>query len=68
VFVFPGLALLRGSWPMLVAPLVGYVVFKRLIRREDEYLQRRFGQAYLDYRARVNEVCPFPWLWRRSSR
>jgi protein-S-isoprenylcysteine O-methyltransferase Ste14 len=64
VFVYPGLAVLLGSWPMLAAPLVGYVIFKRLIRREDDYLEQRFGQAYLDYRARVNEVCPFPWLWK----
>jgi N-acyl-D-aspartate/D-glutamate deacylase len=32
--------------------------------REDEYLERRFGQAYLDYRARVNEVIPLPRFWR----
>jgi protein-S-isoprenylcysteine O-methyltransferase Ste14 len=68
VFVFPGIALLFRSWPMLLVPLVAYAIFKRLIHREDEYLQGRFGQAFLDYRAQVNEVCPFPWLWKRSSR
>ena len=64
VFLFPGIALLCRSWPMLVASLVAYAIFKRLIHREDEYLRRRFGQAYLDYRAQVNEVCPFPWFWK----
>ena len=58
LFVYPGLALLLRSWLMLVAPLLGYCIFKTLIRREDEYLDQRFGQAYRDYRARVPELIP----------
>jgi len=68
VFLLPGLALLTRSWPLLLTPLVAYAVFKSKIHREDEYLRQRFGQSYLDYRLRVNEVCPFPALWRRASR
>jgi protein-S-isoprenylcysteine O-methyltransferase Ste14 len=29
-------------------------------------LERRFGQTYLDYRARVNEVIPIPRFWLRK--
>lgn len=58
--VFPGLALLLRSWPMLLTPLVAYAIFKSLIHREDEYLEQRFGQPYRDYRRRVNEVIPIP--------
>ena len=64
VFNLPGIALLTRSWPLFLMPLVAYGVFKLLIHREDEYLERRFGQAYLDYRARVNEVIPLPRFWR----
>ncbi len=60
VLTLPGIALLTRSWPLFLTPLVAYAVFKLLIHREDEYLERRFGQAYLDYRARVNEVVPLP--------
>ena len=60
VLNLPGLALLTRSWPLFLTPLVAYAVFKLLIHREDEYLERRFGQAYLDYRARVDEVVPLP--------
>ena len=60
VLNLPGIALLTRSWPLFPMPLVAYAVFKLLIHREDEYLERRFGQAYLDYRARVNEVVPLP--------
>jgi protein-S-isoprenylcysteine O-methyltransferase Ste14 len=63
VLNLPALALLTRSWPLFLMPLVAYAVFKRLIHREDEYLERRFGQAYFDYRARVNEVIPIPRFW-----
>jgi len=65
VFILPGLALLSRSWPLLLTPLVGYAVFKRLIHREEEYLRQRFGEAYLNYRAQVNELVPNPK--RRAS-
>ena len=64
VLNLPGIAFLTRSWPLFLMPLVAYGVFKLLIHREDEYLERRFGQAYLDYRARVNEVIPVPRFWR----
>ncbi len=64
---FPGLALLIGSWPMLVTPFLGYVMFKRLIHREDEYLEKRYGQAYRNYRERVNEVVPIPRFGRKRA-
>jgi len=49
VFLIPGLVLLSRSW-LLLTPLVAYLVFKSRIRKEDEYLEKRFGQAYQDYR------------------
>jgi protein-S-isoprenylcysteine O-methyltransferase Ste14 len=67
VLNLPGIALLSRSWPLFGMPLVAYVVFKLLIHREDEYLERRFGQAYLDYRARVNEVIPVPRFWAKRK-
>ena len=60
VFLLPGLGLLSRSWLLLVTPLVAYAVFKTLIAKEDDYLTERFGQPYLDYRARVREIIPLP--------
>ena len=65
VFIFPGIALLCQSWPMLLASLVAYIVFKLLIKREERYLEEKFGQVYLDYRSRVNEIIPIPRFYRR---
>ncbi len=58
VFILPGIALLCRSWPMLLASLVAYIIFKMLIKREDRYLEENFGKEYLDYRGRVNEIIP----------
>jgi protein-S-isoprenylcysteine O-methyltransferase Ste14 len=65
VFIFPGIALLCRSWPMLLASLMAYIIFKMLIRREGRYLEEKFGQAYLDYRSRVNEIIPIPRFYKR---
>lgn len=66
VFILPALALLVESWPLFFMPLVGYVIFKLLIHREDEYLEKQFGQTYLNYRAHVNELFPIPFLRLRD--
>ncbi len=65
VLIIPGLALLCRSWPLLGTSLAAYLAFKGSIGKEDEYLERRFGQAYRDYRLRVNEIIPLPRCRRR---
>ena len=65
VFNIPAIALLCRSWPLLLAPLVAYAVFRLSISTEDEYLEKRFGQEYLDYRTRVNELVPVPRFRQR---
>ncbi|MBZ5578640.1 MAG: isoprenylcysteine carboxylmethyltransferase family protein [Acidobacteriia bacterium] len=66
VFIGPGVMLLTRSWPLLLTPVVAYLTFRSLIHREDDYLAERFGRAYLDYRASVQELFPFP-RFRHSS-
>ncbi len=60
VLILPGIALITRSWVFLIPPIVACAVFKALIRTEDEYLDKRFGPAYVEYRATVNEIVPFP--------
>ena len=64
-FLIPGIALLCASWLLLLTPLVTYLGFTRLIRAEERYLAKRFGQRYLDYKARTHAIWPFSTLiWR----
>ncbi|HSM14911.1 MAG TPA: isoprenylcysteine carboxylmethyltransferase family protein [Thermoanaerobaculia bacterium] len=47
-----GLALNRG-WILLAAPLAAAILDRYAIAREERYLERRFGDAYRDYKRRV---------------
>jgi protein-S-isoprenylcysteine O-methyltransferase Ste14 len=60
VFIIPGLVLLSRSWPLFLTPVVAYFIFKARIGRENEYLEKRFGDEYRKYKAQVNELVPFP--------
>jgi protein-S-isoprenylcysteine O-methyltransferase Ste14 len=60
IFIIPGLVLLSRSWPLFLTPVAAYLVFKVRIGRENEYLEKRFGEAYRRYEAQVNELFPFP--------
>lgn len=41
-----------APWALLPLPLVVVVMQRGVIEREERYLARRFGQEYLDFRAR----------------
>ena len=66
VFNIPGLVLLLRSWPMFFAPLLAYGLFRLLVGKEEKYLEERFGQAYLEYKARVPELVPWPRTGRKT--
>ena len=59
LLIIPGFVLLFRSWLLLAVPMGAYAAFKAFIHEEDEYLDNRFGQAYSQYRSRVNELFPF---------
>jgi protein-S-isoprenylcysteine O-methyltransferase Ste14 len=53
VFLAPGIALMAGTWPALLAPAVTFVLFRIFIREEETALREKFGEAYEAYRKRV---------------
>jgi protein-S-isoprenylcysteine O-methyltransferase Ste14 len=53
--IYAGIAVLRNSlWAMLMLPLVVMVIQRGVIGREERYLERTFGEEYLDYKGRVH--------------
>jgi protein-S-isoprenylcysteine O-methyltransferase Ste14 len=52
--IYAGIASLRNSlWAILLLPLVVYVMQREVIGREERYLERAFGEEYLDYKGEV---------------
>lgn len=52
--VYVGIAVLsQALWVLVPLPFVLAVINNGVIRREERYLERKFGQEYLDYRRRV---------------
>ena len=51
---YAGLALLIDTaWPLLLLPAVLALLMVVVVRREERYLERAFGDAYRAYRDRV---------------
>ena len=48
-----GTLLLNDPWPLAFLPIVITLVQWRVIAREEAYLERRFGDEYRTYKARV---------------
>lgn len=54
LIIVMGLPLILGSyWGVLLSPLMLLTFNQVIIRREEAYLQRLFGQSYQDYRSQV---------------
>jgi protein-S-isoprenylcysteine O-methyltransferase Ste14 len=53
--MYVGIAVVANSWwPLFLLPLVLLVVQRGVVRREERYLEAKFGQEYRDYTARVS--------------
>jgi protein-S-isoprenylcysteine O-methyltransferase Ste14 len=48
-----GTLLLNDPWPLALLPVVIALVQRYVIAREEAYLERKFGEAYRAYKARV---------------
>jgi protein-S-isoprenylcysteine O-methyltransferase Ste14 len=48
----------RGIWVLVLALPLAITIQYGVVAREERYLERRFGDAYSDYKSRVRR-----WLW-----
>lgn len=54
-------------WFILLACLIFAIYYERIILAEESFLQRKFGDVYLDWAARTPAFFPNFRLWRRSA-
>lgn len=43
----------NALWPLLLFPIVIIVIQRGVIEREEQYLERRFGEDYLRYKSKI---------------
>lgn len=69
VFIVPGVVLVLNSLLGLTVPFFMYVVFSVLIKEEEEYLEDKFGEEYLEYKRKVGSVFPkFMTFFRKKDK
>jgi protein-S-isoprenylcysteine O-methyltransferase Ste14 len=61
LMIIPALSLLLNSWLILTSAIVGYLIFKRYIRKEYTELEEFFGDSYIQYKNHTPEFFPFPF-------
>ncbi len=54
----PALGILFRSWLLLLATIPAYFVWRKCIKKEEERLTEKFGQAYVDYQQKVWRFFP----------
>jgi protein-S-isoprenylcysteine O-methyltransferase Ste14 len=58
VFIVPAITLFFRSWVLFTIPIVMSLIFKKLIKAEELYLEGQFGEEYLKYKSEVNALIP----------
>ena len=52
--LYSGIAVLTDAlWPMLLLPFVLHIMNRGVIDREERYLERKFGDKYMEYKRQV---------------
>ena len=52
--LYVGIAIvLKALWPLMLLPITLVGITLGVIKPEERYLERKFGQEYLSYKARV---------------
>ena len=59
VFLVPSAAFIFDNLLVLIATLVMFLVFKQKISKEEEYLEKEFGDEYQRYIKQVSQLIPF---------
>ncbi len=53
--LYAGIACLANTlWPILLLPFLLVLMNRGVIAREEEYLTRKFGEPYIDYKTQVS--------------
>jgi protein-S-isoprenylcysteine O-methyltransferase Ste14 len=66
LFIIPGIMLFFKSWLLISIPIVMYFLFRIMIKKEESYLEEKFGSHYINYKNELNLL--FPVFWKYSKK
>ncbi|MFX1257742.1 MAG: methyltransferase family protein [Promethearchaeota archaeon] len=58
LFIYPGIICMFNSWILFFIPIVHYTIFRFLIKREENYCLKMFGEKYIHYKKFVYAIFP----------
>lgn len=58
LFIIPSVSLMLNSWLVLTSSIIGYILFKIFIIKENIELEKFFGEEYLRYKKETPEFLP----------
>ncbi len=59
VFIVPGMVFIVNSWLGFTVPIFMYFLLKKLVQKEEIYMEQKFGDEYRDYKRQVPCLLPF---------
>jgi len=65
IFIVPGIVLLINSWIALTVPIFMYILLCILVKKEELYLENRFGTEYLKYKNKVPCILPYGLFFKK---
>jgi len=66
LFITPGVACILNSWILFFIAVAYYIIFKILIKEEEDNCIEEFGDDYIHYKEHVNAIFPKLRKYRRS--
>jgi protein-S-isoprenylcysteine O-methyltransferase Ste14 len=59
IFLIPTVSLLSGDLLILLVSVIMFVAFKGLIRKDESFLKKEFGEDFERYASQVAQLIPF---------
>ena len=58
LFFTPGIVCFFNSWLGFIIPVIYYIIFRLMIKNEEDYCLEKFGESYVHYKKNVFAIIP----------